>query len=486
MIILLNILFSISISINNDSIILFKFKTISIPSINNYIENINDENDNNALYSQYNYLTFFNENYLFKILSNIRIGTPPQDIISLIITNYDKLLIGELLEFSNEIFSNSIRMGYQYNKSLTFINFTSENKLSNDESSETFIGEDNLYLYTDINNLKYNKFTCLSNFKFNLEKNIKYNNNSLYGLSIGLTLDEYNFNTNFMKQIHDKNIISSYLVSFEYINETEGIIIIGKYPHEIFPEKYKEEDFKPFYSYEPRTMYLNIFIINFDEIYSFLNKEKYFLQKTTKSNIILNSGFIIGTNEYMQFIINNYFSKYMGNDTCEMSYTSEDFQSYIIISCYDNENFDIEQFPSLNFNKKSENLTFEFTYKDLFKKINNKYYFLVLFERFVTGYWRFGKPFYLKYTFVYNGDAKTIGFYTKTNTIENEEKKENKKWKLELNAIKIIIIIILLLLFISIVIIISFYYGKKCQSVRKKRANELDDNFDYVSSFPTN
>ena len=105
-------------------------------------------------------------------------------------------------------------------------------------------------------------------------------------------------------------------------------------------------------------MYLNNFAINFDEIFSFLDKEKYYLQKTTKSNIILNIGLIIGTSEYMQFIINNFFGKYMGNDTCEMIYTSEDFQSFIILSCYDDDNFNIEKFPHLNFKIKSENLTF--------------------------------------------------------------------------------------------------------------------------------
>ena len=475
-----------SICINNDSTIFFKFKTISIPFLKNNPNKINENNNSDTSNTQYNSLSFFNEYYSYKILSNIRIGTPPQEIIALINTYYDNLLIGELFEIPYNLFKNLLYKGYQYNESLSFVNLTSDYNFSNEDSFEIFKGEDNLYLFTDFNDIKYNKYTCFSNFMFNLEKNIKNKNNSLYGLSIGLTLDENNYSTNFMRQIHNRNIISSYLVSFEYINETEGIIIIGKYPHEIFPEKYKEEDYKSFYSYQPRTMYLNNFVINFDEIFSFLDKEKYYLQKTTRSNIILNIGLIIGTSEYMQFIINNFFSKYMGNDTCEMIYTSEDFQSFIILSCYDDDNFNIEKFPPLIFKIKSENLTFEFTYKDLFKKIKNKYYFLIVFERFVTGYWRFGKPFYSKYTFVYNGDAKTIGFYSKINEKNYEENKERKNWKLELNTIKIIIIVILLIFFILIAIIISFYYGKNCRSERKKRANELDDNFDYVSSFPTN
>ena len=55
-------------------------------------------------------------------------------------------------------------------------------------------------------------------------------------MNIGLSLDEYNFEINFMKQMHDRNIISSYIISFEFKNENEGLIIIGKYLHELFPE----------------------------------------------------------------------------------------------------------------------------------------------------------------------------------------------------------------------------------------------------------
>lgn len=294
-----------------------------------------------------------------------------------------------------------------------------------------------------------------------------------------------------MKQIRDRNIISSYIISFEYLNDNEGLIVLGKYLHECFPEKYKEINYKSFYSYQPRTMFLTNFVINFDEIYSYNNKEKYFLQKTTRTNIILNIGVIIGTNEYMQFIMNNYFNKYINNNnTCEMNFTSDDFfNSFIILACNDNQNFNIKEFPPLIFYIKSENITFEFTYKDLFKKIDDKYYFLIIFEKYVTGYWRFGKPFYKKYTFVYNGDAKTIGFYLDKNSSDdhndknqNKNKENNdKNWKLELNTLKIIIIFVLLLIVISLVITISYFAGKKCNEKRRKYANELDDdNFEYT------
>lgn len=66
-----------------------------------------------------------------------------------------------------------------------------------------------------------------------------------------------------MRQIHDRKIISSYLISFEYTQKDEGMIIIGKYPHELLPEKYSENQFKSFYSFQPSTMYLTNFIIEY-------------------------------------------------------------------------------------------------------------------------------------------------------------------------------------------------------------------------------
>ena len=235
-------------------------------------------------------------------------------------------------------------------------------------------------------------------------------------------------------------------------------------------------------------MYLTNFIINFDEIFSFSNNEKYFLQKTRKGNIILNSGLIIGTNEYMQFIFNHFFNEYIKNDICVLSSYDSDFNNYFIFYCHDNQNLTLEKFPTLNFRIKSENITFQFNYKDLFKKIQNKYFFLIIFEKFITGFWRFGKPFFLKYTFVYNGDAKTIGFYLKKNNKNKVDEKNNnnkiseKKWKLEINFWKIIFIGIFFLIFILLIIAISFYLGKKFNIIRKKHANELNDNYDYISS----
>ena len=412
-IILLIALFSLIINKKSNSMVIFPFKTISVPYLIDYRKDKNNYNTSIEIKNHqiYNSSRFFDDHYIFRILSTIKIGQPSQDIICFINIYYDKLLIGEITEISENTFSKSFQ-GYNYEKSSSFKNLTSEKGLNNDESKE-FIGQESIYLYTNFNDIKNNKYTFYPNFKFKYENKIKLKKNSFYGPIIGLILSDNIYEINFMRQIYDRNIISQYIVSFEYKNYNEGMLIIGKLPHEYMPDKYKEEQYKSFYSYQPRTMYLSNFAIDFEEIYSKINDEKIFLSKKHKVNIILNSGLIIGTKQYLEFLEQNFFNKYINKNICEKYITNSDLDNYIIFACAENENLNLEEFPTLNFKMKSENLIFEFDYKDLFKKKENRYYFMVAFEKYSSYVWRLGKPFFIKNTFVYNGDAKTIGFYQK-------------------------------------------------------------------------
>ena len=403
---MLSIIFSIqAINNNNNTIIVLQFQiaaALNLRKMLKYQSNNNSSKEENLI-NTYNTSSFINENYIFQMVSPVKIGFLHKVIIAFINIQYDNLLLGELSEIQNINKYDYFELKNKYNK----LNNT--------------IIEDNLYLFK---NYSENKYSIIPNLKF-LLNNI--NENNITSLIIGLTISDDANKTNFMKQIHDNHIISSYIISFDYSNENEGILIIGKFPHEYNSERFSESDYKSFYSYQPRTMYLTNFVINFDEIFSFSNNEKYFFQKITKGNLILNSGLIIGTNEYMQFILNHFFNEHIKNNLCVLSSYDSDLKNYFIFYCYDNQNLTLDKFPTLNFRIKSENITFQFTHKDLFIKIENKYYFLIIFEKFITGFWRFGKPFFLKYTFVYNGDTKTIGFYLKKNINVMDGKNNNNK-----------------------------------------------------------
>ena len=155
--------------------------------------------------------------------------------------------------------------GYKYDKSYSFKNITNKN-ITNNFFSTTFKCEEKLFLFTKIKNIGKNIYTCFSDFKFTIEKSIKYTNNSLYGLIVGLKLDDTDNETNFLKQMKKSKIISSFLISFEFTEENEGLLIIGKYPHEYLSKKYKGENLKIIHSYQPKDSFLTNFIINFDEI----------------------------------------------------------------------------------------------------------------------------------------------------------------------------------------------------------------------------
>ena len=65
----------------------------------------------------------------------------------------------------------------------------------------------------------------------------------------------------------------------------------------------------------------------------------------------------------MQFILNHFFNEH---NLCVLSSYDSDLKNYFIFYYYDNQNLTLDKFPTLNFRIKSENITFQFTHKDLF------------------------------------------------------------------------------------------------------------------------
>ena len=484
---LLNII-TLNFFLYKSSTIIFPFKIISSPYLIGYRSDKNKNNNNNNIKDIYNSSQFFDDNYIYKLLSMVKLGTPSKKIISQLELYQDFLLIKELSDINLEkIDDNKNKNGYQHKKSSSFKNLTSiwNSNINNNEIQE-YIGEDDLFLFRTIRDIKEDKYSCLHNFKFDI-RNIN-NNDSVYNfLSIGLSLDKDSL-TNFIKQIYDKKIISSLMISFEFnidkiIKGFDGMLILGEYPHQIMNDTYKEEDLISFYSNQPSVMHITNFFIIFDEISSIDNNKSKNIYNNKRAIISLNSGLILGTIEYLDFIENNFFGEYIKLNICQEYITNTGFISdFIIISCDRNKKLKLEEFPNLNFYKIPENLAFEFTYKDLFKEIKNKYYFLVVFET-KNLIWQIGKPLFSKYTFVYNGEAKTIGFYK--NKISKQilpTNNKDKALKMEVNAVKIFIFFVLFIFLIGLISFISYRYGKKKNYNRKKLANELDDNYDYNPS----
>ena len=151
-------------------------------------------------------------------------------------------------------------------------------------------------------------------------------------------------------------------------------------------------------------------------------------------------------------------------------------------------NENIKSFPTLNFEVKTKNLTFFFTYKELFKVFNDKLYFMIIFrDEKYSSYvprWIMGEIFLRKYLTTYNYDSKTFIFYRnqvnemniKSRIFYNPTKPKNN-----LNIFKYARTFFEIIMGILIIIILYLLY-RKYRNTRKLHANELEDsNYVYVS-----
>ena len=85
--------------------------------------------------------------------------------------------------------------------------------------------------------------------------------------------------------------------------------------------------------------------------------------------------------------------------------------------------------------------------------------------------WYFGEPFYKKYTFTMDLDAKTIGFYLikEKNYIESKDLDNNNEYnKNNINNEYKIIRFIIELIFLIILVIFAYYIAKNIKERRKK------------------
>ena len=153
---------------------------------------------------------------------------------------------------------------------------------------------------------------------------------------------------------------------------------------------------------------------------------------------------------------------------------------YYMIICDSRFKSNLKKFPTLYIYSSDFSFTFNLYYNDAFFELNNKIYFLFIGKGFSDSNWILGKSFMKKYPFIFNQDQKTIQFvhldkYGDQNQNEKAKEKNNSSfWK------KIRIYFIILLIIIALVI--GVFIGKIIWKIRKKRCNELDENYEYKSN----
>ena len=367
-------------------------KNIILPFRKISIENFNDKKTIKDLIT-------------YSIYTNISMGTPPQIVAHFIeqsefayhfrtkILSNDKKKINGYYNLSN--------FWYNIKKSSTFVNNESEGYYS-----DVFYFNTMNHTKIEVDNLKYNIYLSDIRDKYKC---------GIIGLN-PLSNTNFRFNNihiNFFQELKSKKLISelSFTILYEDINNSfnydnnlnYGSIIVGESPHVFSPEKYKKEDT---ISNNEKDWSILVNELNFNS-----PKDNY-TEKNIEMQFSFITGFIKGSALYRREIDKIFFSELVKNKLCEVELLKEYvyYNEYYIYSCINNEEMNkiLKSFPTLNFEVKTKNLTFFFTYNELFKVFNDKLYFMIIFrDEKYSSYvprWIMGEIFLRKYLTTYNYD----------------------------------------------------------------------------------
>ena len=363
--------------------------------------------------SEYNSTNFLNDFYNREILIHLKIGTPIQNVFGTLGQ------VSEIFTMKEDKSNNLI-----YNKNNYFPNKSSS--------------IDNRYSGIIIDKIIFEEKNESLTFQIKAN-NYKKNTNFSYIPTIGLNIPNiYSPSTqNFFLYLKRNNLINKLIWTIAYNSDKEGNFIIGENLTEYNSIKY------PAYNYYTLYFQLKYFIF-FDSVY-IENKLIYNLNSTNVF-ISINSGFIVGPKEYKNLIDKIYFNDLIDRNICQSEAIRYIFNNnkkqtfyYYVYSCKDKlfSNY-YNNFPKLIFSLKSIEYNFEFKNMDLFIHINDKYYFLIIFLKDVNKKeetWYFGEPFYKKFPFSMDFDARTLGFY-----IDKKLEKKDKIKKIIIQK-KILLII---------------------------------------------
>ena len=465
---------------------------------NNYIilpfktTNTSFKEEDNATIIE-NFLSQINTNQLFTTLS---FGSPYKNI--------DFYFLMEQLSFS--VLSNKCLKGSSstYNPTLsnTFKNQT-QYDMSIGSISKACLATDKCTFYKD---LKLSKNITFDKLKFllgnnSLPKDENIDSEKLCGI-IGLI--RYSYNTfltmnNFIYYLKESNLINSYKWGIFYFDKDnsynvdkeiqskyDGFFIAG-ITNNSYLEIFKTENIFPQYTYSSL-----FWSLSFNKIYYNDSEYEYIVGNNTPVEFVIDLNYITCTRYYYESIKKYFFQKYLDGKICteESVYKTYDQNIYLIV-CNPNIKENLKLFPKIYFFSEKFPYILSLDYNDVFVEYNNKIYFLIIFKEAINTIWRLGKIFMKKYPLIFDYDQRVISFvhlkkYGNLPNDDTEEKKKNEdknqNKSIFLNY-KIYVFIVLLI----IAIILGIFIGKNIwKNKRKIRANELDDDCEYIEKFDIN
>ena len=383
--------------------------------------------------------------YLFEtdITVDLKIGINPQ-IVPISLSLENKYIY---------ITSNKLNIGiYDKDKSSTFTT-NNEEPLADFSYFKKGIYCNETFIFDNDNKIRGD------NMSFILTTEMIYKNEYRKGL-IGLHFVPYKQEQTFISQLKQKKLINNYYFSFIFTKEDEGDFIIGQHLHDYEPKKFSFTDLRQVNAGEMSSIWdLKISNIKYGDTEF---HAKHFC-------LNFNFGMIAVILDLKNEFYDDFFKSRISAGLCD----EKIYKTYFIYSCInDNDKVKFNELKEIHFIHNELEYDFVFDYNDLFIDYNNRKYFLLTYKiNSITAI--FGKPFFKKYKIEFNPDNKQIGHYIKEKQSLDGENNNNRK--INLKTILFIVIIIVLIIIISFLGYIIHKILKK-----KKRKNELDDNFDYI------
>ena len=332
-------------------------------------------------------------------------------------------------------------------------------KLNQDEIKNLFIYDFTQGYYVsdslELENSKYNNFRYILATKMNgIAKNISG--------EIGLSKKtekklnyKYPQSTNFIQQLIENKKISKKIFGIKYDTDYSGRFIIGETLDEVDSQYKKEEAITSKIDNQVPNNNKNDWLIKFNINFKKDLNEEY--KESSYGFLQYEIGLIFGSDNYRKNFLINYFQ----NKQCKESVINSSPYSFYQYTC-DNKN-QFADFPDLNLSL-DEKHNFILTKNDLFKKVGNKYFFLVVFQvtQMNVNFWRLGQLFFKKYPIFLSYDDEndsTIIYYT-----TNKEKIDGGSN----SGLTIALAILIPLIVIGLVLFLIYHYRK-----RNKKADEL-------------
>ncbi len=441
---------------------------------------------NNTLKNSYS--SFLNNLYHAYLFSNIKIGEPEFNIKTLFSNDNSYYSMTTKSKSNKDI--KDLSNNYNINNSNTFQNVSLLNKTFVRSKYDIHAKEKFVFNMSNLDK-KISKEIIIKDLDFVLGVNTYKLNDTIdiYQLNIGLELMRAQYEKyNLINLLKERKIIDNYnwfitynnvkrnsdgLYNLDDIINIKGQLILGCFPHDYNSNLFSKNNIRADYSW----------VMNYKNIY-YYNTEK----KRQEISLLYRQG-IINMNEFLIFaplkykilIQSDFFGEYISKNICHYYYDSELEGFY----CDKSENFTINNlkvFPTIYFENNIFNYTFELNYKDLFFEKDNKYYFLIVCENGDVDDWFFGLTFIKKYQFAFNQDSKSINFYSQALSNDEENEIIEDKEKNDINkfdVVYLILIIVSWIIFIGFGLLLGKFLFNKYN--KKKRANELDDNYEYIS-----